>query len=87
MSSWIYVLTNKGRQLQAKAQTGVELKYTRMAVGSGTLAGQALAAMTALITPVKKFAYHPSKASTRSDPSFDWGYADKCRCANRVLFP
>lgn len=53
MSSWIYVLTNKGRQLQAKAQTGVKLEYTRMAVGSGTLAGQALAAMTALITPVK----------------------------------
>ncbi|MET3831036.1 alkylated DNA nucleotide flippase Atl1 [Paenibacillus sp. DS2363] len=53
MSSWIYVLTNKGRQLQAKAQTGVKLEYTRMAVGSGTLAGQALSAMTALITPVK----------------------------------
>nr|WP_145402950.1 phage tail protein [Paenibacillus xylanexedens] len=53
MSSWIYVLTNKGRQLQAKAQTGVELNYTRMAVGSGTLSGQALAAMTTLITPVK----------------------------------
>lgn len=53
MSSWSYALTNKGRQLQAKAQAGVQLVYTRMAVGSGTLSGQSLESMTALITPVK----------------------------------
>ncbi|MNW36141.1 Phage tail fiber repeat protein [compost metagenome] len=53
MSSWSYSLTNKGRQLQAKAQTGAQLVYTRMAVGSGALSGQSLEAMTALITPVK----------------------------------
>ncbi|WP_044480431.1 tail fiber protein [Paenibacillus antibioticophila] len=52
MSSWSKVITNKGRQLQAKAQAGAELFYTRMAVGSGTLSGQSLEAMTALITPV-----------------------------------
>lgn len=53
MSSWSYALTNKGRQLQAKAQAGVQLVYTRMGVGSGTLSGQSLESMTALITPVK----------------------------------
>ncbi|TYA10939.1 hypothetical protein FRY98_24530 [Paenibacillus faecis] len=53
MSSWSYALTNKGRQLQAKAQAGVQLVYTRMAVGSGTLSGQSLEDMSALITPVK----------------------------------
>lgn len=53
MSSWSYALTNKGRQLQAKAQTGAQLVYTRMAVGSGTLSGQSLESMTALIAPVK----------------------------------
>ncbi|WJH28459.1 tail fiber protein [Paenibacillus sp. CC-CFT742] len=67
MSSWTYALTNKGRQLQAKAQTGVQLLYTRMAVGSGTLSGQSLAAMTALITPVKNLEitrlYRPTGAT------------------------
>lgn len=53
MSSWSYALTNKGRQLQAKAQAGVQLVYTRMGVGSGALSGQSLESMTALITPVK----------------------------------
>jgi len=53
VSSWSYALTNKGRQLQAKAQTGAQLVYTRMAVGSGTLSGQSLESMTALIAPVK----------------------------------
>lgn len=52
MSSWSYALTNKGRQLQAKAQAGAQLVYTRMAVGSGTLSGQSLEDMSALITPV-----------------------------------
>jgi phage-related tail fiber protein len=53
VSSWSYALTNKGRQLQAKAQAGVQLVYTRMGVGSGTLSGQSLESMNALITPVK----------------------------------
>lgn len=53
MSSWSYALTNKGRQLQAKAQAGAQLVYTRMAIGRGSLSGQSLEAMTALITPVK----------------------------------
>ncbi|GIO39084.1 hypothetical protein J41TS12_39450 [Paenibacillus antibioticophila] len=56
MSSWSYTLTNKGRQLQAKAQAGTQLVYTKMAVGSGSLSGQSLEAMTALITPVKDLA-------------------------------
>ncbi|MFJ2044514.1 phage tail protein [Paenibacillus taichungensis] len=66
MSSWTYALTNKGRQLQAKAQTGVQLAYTRMSVGSGSLAGQSLEAMTALITPVKNLVIERLKHPTGS---------------------
>ncbi len=69
MSSWSKALTNRGRQLQAKAQAGVQLVYTRMAVGSGTLSGQSLEDMSALITPVKDLAIsrlkHPP-GSTRA---------------------
>lgn len=31
-----YILTGKGRALQAKAEAGAELKLTRMALGNGT---------------------------------------------------
>lgn len=69
MSSWSKALTNKGRQLQAKAQAGAQLVYTRMSIGSGTLSGQSLEDMSALITPVKDLAIerlkHPP-GSTRA---------------------
>lgn len=47
------ILTNKGRNLQAKAQTGVELKYTRMAIGDGQLSSQSIPTMTKLISEKK----------------------------------
>ncbi|MED1803013.1 hypothetical protein [Brevibacillus porteri] len=42
-------LTNKGRNLQAKAQTGVELKFTRFGMGDGQLSGQSIVDLNALI--------------------------------------
>ncbi|MBY0088402.1 phage tail protein [Brevibacillus brevis] len=43
-------LTNKGRNLIAKAQTGVELKYTRFGIGDGELGGQSIVDLNALIS-------------------------------------
>ncbi|WP_409174797.1 hypothetical protein [Brevibacillus fortis] len=43
-------LTNKGRNLQAKAQTGVELKFTRFGIGDGELGGQSIIDLNALIS-------------------------------------
>ena len=43
-------ITNKGRVLQAKAQTGVELHFTKIQIGDGTLSGQLPGDMTALIS-------------------------------------
>ena len=43
-------LTTAGLQLEAKAQTGTQLAFTRIAMGDGELtAGQSLAALTGLI--------------------------------------
>ncbi|AKL95026.1 putative tail fiber protein H [Clostridium aceticum] len=48
------ILTNLGRQLQAKAQTGMELQFTRVAVGDGNLPyGTNLDELTALINEKK----------------------------------
>lgn len=47
------ILTNKGRNLQAKAQTGVELKYTRIGIGDGQLTGQSIPTLTKLISEKK----------------------------------
>lgn len=49
-------ITNKGRALQAKAQTGVALKFTKMQIGDGALSGQLPGDMTALISPKKDIA-------------------------------
>lgn len=48
-----FTLTNKGRNLQAKAQAGAVLNYTRAAIGDGTLTGQSIVALTALISAKK----------------------------------
>ncbi|WP_217562805.1 phage tail protein [Paenibacillus sp. GbtcB18] len=48
-----FVLTNKGRNLQAKAETGVRLNYTRMAIGDGQLAGQSIPTLNKLISEKK----------------------------------
>lgn len=47
------IFTNRGRNLQAKAQTGVLLNFTRIAVGDGDLAGSVIADLTALKHEVK----------------------------------
>lgn len=46
-------ITNKGRALQAKAQTGVQLNFTKMQIGDGQLSGQLPGDMTALINSKK----------------------------------
>ncbi|OKP67564.1 hypothetical protein A3842_28080 [Paenibacillus sp. P3E] len=43
-------LTNKGLVLQGKAQAGLQLKYTRIAIGDGSLNGQSIPALNALIS-------------------------------------
>ncbi|MFK4167699.1 tail fiber protein [Paenibacillus lautus] len=46
-------LTNKGRSLQAKAQAGAELRYTKFVIGDGQLGGQSISALTNVISPKK----------------------------------
>lgn len=47
------IFTNKGRNLQAKAQAGAQLNFTRIAVGDGELGGSAIADLNALVNQVK----------------------------------
>lgn len=46
-------LTNKGRVLQAKAQAGVQLKYTKYVLGDAQLGGQSITTLTGVISPKK----------------------------------
>lgn len=48
------ILTNKGRALQAKAQTGVQLNFTKVKVGDGTLSGQSILELNDLISSKKE---------------------------------
>jgi hypothetical protein len=47
------ILTSKGRALQAKAQAGASLIYTRIGMGDGNLGGQQIPNLTALISAKK----------------------------------
>lgn len=47
------VLTNRGRTLQAKAQTGTELKYTRIGIGDGNLGSGSILDLNRLINRIK----------------------------------
>lgn len=47
------ILTNKGRILQAKAQTGIQLNFTRIAVGDGELGSSSILDMKALKHQIK----------------------------------
>ena len=47
------ILTNKGRNLQAKAETGIELKFTRMGIGDGELGSQSILELNSLKNEVK----------------------------------
>lgn len=47
------ILTSRGRALQAKAQAGIQLKFTNIRVGDGQVGGQAISELTDLIHTVK----------------------------------
>lgn len=47
------ILTNRGRNLQSKAQAGVELRYTRIALGDGNLGSTPILDLNALISEKK----------------------------------
>jgi len=51
-----FFITNKGRALQAKAQIGTPLQYTRIAIGDGSLNGQTIPDLTGLISLKKTLA-------------------------------
>lgn len=53
MSFGAIVFTNKGMALQAKAQLGQQLNFTRIAVGDGSLGAQAIPDLDALINEIK----------------------------------
>ncbi|WP_458412788.1 phage tail protein [Schinkia sp. CFF1] len=44
------VITNDGRNLQLKAQTGIQLKFTRIALGDGALNGASMSDLRNLIS-------------------------------------
>lgn len=48
-----FIQTNKGRNLQAKAETGTQLKFTRMGIGDGQLSGQSIPSLNRLISEKK----------------------------------
>ncbi|WP_422447784.1 hypothetical protein [Thermoanaerobacterium sp. DL9XJH110] len=48
------ILTNKGRNLQAKAQTGTQLNFTKIKIGDGSLSGQSIVDLTSLINTKKE---------------------------------
>lgn len=58
------ILTNKGRNLQAKAQTSVSLVFTRIALGDGTLSGQNIIDLNVLIN--QKLSLPISKLKTQT---------------------
>lgn len=61
MSFGVIQFTNRGRALQAKAQAGAQLNFTRIAVGDGQLAGQSISDLTALIHLVKSLTINKFK--------------------------
>lgn len=48
------ILTNKGRALQAKAQNGIQLNFTKVKVGNGELSGQSILELNDLISSKKE---------------------------------
>ncbi|WP_237174613.1 tail fiber protein [Paenibacillus xylanexedens] len=70
-------LTNKGRNLQAKAQAGVQLLYTKAVAGDGTLGNQSIAPLTNVISPKKTFPLTRFKATgTMARIGFDLSNQD-----------
>jgi hypothetical protein len=60
MSFGMIAFTNRGRALQAKAAIGIQLKFTRIAVGDGQLSGQATEELLTLIHEVKSLISKPN---------------------------
>ena len=48
-------LTNKGRALQAKAQAGAQLIYTKAVAGDGTLGNQSIGPLTNVLSPKQTY--------------------------------
>lgn len=58
------VLTNRGRNLQAKAQAGAQLNFTRFGVGDGELGGSSILELNALKHQVKSVNISKAKPVT-----------------------
>ena len=58
------IMTNRGRNLQVKAQTGVNLTFTRMAIGDGSLGNSSVLELNALKNERKSLNLTKLKAST-----------------------
>lgn len=58
------ILTNKGRNLQAKAQVGAQLNFTRIAIGDGDLDGTSILDLNALRHEVKSLSITKLKTMT-----------------------
>lgn len=56
--------TNRGRALQVKAQTGIQLNFTRIAVGDGNLGSQTVAELTNLVNEIKSLSITRLKTMT-----------------------
>ena len=55
------ILTNRGRNLQSKAQTGIELQYTRIALGDGELGSSSILELNALKHEIKSLSINKLK--------------------------
>lgn len=58
-------LTNKGRNLQTKAQTGVAIHFSRMAIGDGSLGGSSVLELNALKSEKMSFPIAKLKVLTQ----------------------
>lgn len=58
------ILTNQGRNLQVKAQTGVQLQFTRIAIGDGSLGGTSILELNSLISEKKSLTISKLKVLT-----------------------
>jgi len=58
------ILTNRGRALQAKAQAGAQLQFTKVRVGDGQLGSQSIPDLTNMINTIKTLDISKLKALT-----------------------
>lgn len=58
------ILTNNGRALQAKAQAGATLNFNRIGIGDGSLSGQSISDLNALISEKKSLSITKLKTQT-----------------------